>query len=197
MKTARNVIGGLGNLMFKQAFLWGKMMDGEIPDVYVQSEKYWAKHAHQIKTMYSEGIKPVDAVALHIRRGDYVDNSFYVNLWKTDYYQKALALFPTERFLVFCRDNQNVATDKADRQWCRDNLDPLIAGRYELPSMYNKEHEDLNLMAGCKSIIGANSSFSWWAAFLGEHDKIIMPSVDKWYDDGLERTECPIEWTRL
>lgn len=175
------------------------MRDGEIPDMYVQSSKYWGNYSNEIRSMYSLGIKPIDAVALHIRRGDYVDNSFYVNLWETDYYQKAISLFPNDKFIVFCRDNQDPHSDKADRQWCRDHLDPLIGGRYELPSIYNKEHEDMNLMAGCKSIIGANSSFSWWAAFLNTNpDKtVIMPSRDKWYSDGIERTECPPEWIRL
>lgn len=196
MKSVRHVIGGIANLMFKEAYLMGKCLNGDIPDVYVQSDKYWCQYADIIRAKFSEGIKPVDAVALHIRRGDYVNNPFYVNLWETDYYQKALALFPTERFIVFCRDNQNLLTDKADRQWCRDNLDPLIAGRYELPSMYNKEWEDMNLMAGCKAIIGANSSFAWWACYLGQGKKI-MPSVDKWYSDGLERTVCPPEWMRI
>ncbi len=194
MLPVRKQIGGLANLMFKQAYLVGKMMDGEIPDIYVQSEKYWVKHADKIKAMFSEGIGSGDKVALHIRRGDYVNNNFYVNLWETEYYKQAIALFPDDKFIVFCRDNQNWDTDKADRQWCRDNLTPLLGDRFELPPKENSETDDFNLMASCKARIGANSSFSWWACYLGQGTNV-MPRL--WYSDGFERTECPADWLRI
>ena len=194
MNSVRKTIGGLGNLMFKQAYIIGKVLDGEIPDGYVQSKKYWEKHAPTIRAMYSDGISYVDKVSLHIRRGDYVDNPFYVDLWKTDYYKKAIELFPNDKFIVFCRDNQGWETDKEDRQWCRDNLTPLLGDRFELPPKENTEWEDLNLMASCKHHIGANSSFSWWASYLG-NGMSVFPKA--WYTDGAERTECPIEWIRI
>lgn len=172
------------------------MMDGEIPDVYVQSSKYWAKYSQHIKAMYSEGITPgsIDKVSLHVRRGDYLNTDFYVDLTKTDYYQRAIAQFPSETFLVFCKDNQGWDQDKSDRQWCRFFLDKLIPGRYELVNKDNLEHEDLNLMASCKAHIGANSSFSWWAAYLGE-GKTIMPKA--WFTDEKQRIDMQPEWTLL
>ncbi len=193
MKTIRQQIGGLGNLMFKEAFLIGQVLDGTIPDVYVQGEHYWAKHKDIIKRHFSDGIGHVDKVALHIRRGDYVNNGFYVNLWDTDYYRKALEMFPTEQFIVFCKDNQGWDQDKADRQWCRENLTPLLGDRFELPPKENSEIDDFNLMASCKSIVMANSSFSWWAAYLGNHDKIVCPK--DWFADGIQRTELLSNWT--
>lgn len=197
MKNIRQQIGGLGNLLFKQAYIVGKMLDGEIPDVYVQGEKYWKRHAKYIKDTLSEGIETIDAVAIHIRRGDYLQaQDFHINLWNTDYYQKAIALFPeAKRFIVFCKDNQGWEQDKEDRQWCRENLSPLLGERMELPDKYNTEVEDFNLMASCKSIIGANSSFSWWAAYLGQHEKIVFPK--QWFVDGIQRTELLDNWTLL
>lgn len=195
MLPIRKSIGGLGNIMFKQAYLIDKTMKHEIPDVYVQSEKYFRDSAEYVKAAFSQGIGPkINKVALHIRRGDYINNSFYVDLWETDYYKKAIEMFPNDQFIVFCRDNQDWNTDKADRQWCRDNLTPLLGDRFELPPKENTETDDMNLMASCKAIIGANSSFSWWACYLGEGQKI-MPKL--WYNDGKERTECPAEWIRL
>lgn len=193
MVPQRKIFGGFANQMFKHAYLYSQMRKGDIPDIYVQSEKYWEPFKHEIKAMYSEGIKPIDKVALHIRRGDYVDNPFYVNLWTTDYYENAIAQFPNENFLVFCRDNQDWEQDKADREWCRINLTPLLGDRWELPSRYNKEHEDFNLMVGCKALIGANSSFSWWAAYLGdEKKKVIMPK--EWFSDGEKRIDLLPQW---
>lgn len=196
MKSVRQKIGGLGNLMFKDAYLIGQVLSGKLPDAYVQSIKYWEPHKELIRSHFSEGIGETDAIALHIRRGDYVDNTFYVNLWETDYYKKALALFPNERFIVFYRDNQGWDKDKEDRQWCRDNLTPLIGDRFELAPKENTEWEDLNLMASCKGIIMANSSFSWWGAFLGNPDKkVICPK--EWFSDGLQRTDPLSTWTLL
>lgn len=182
--------------MFKQAFLFGHMMDGEIPDIYVQSPKYWAKYREHIRAMYMEGIHPesIPHVSLHIRRGDYTGNSFYVDLTQTDYYQKAVAKFPGETFLVFCKDNQGWDTDKADRQWCRDFLDTFIPGRYELVNKDNEEWEDMNLMASCKAHIAANSSFSWWAAFLGG-GRSIFPKA--WFTDEVQRIDLLPEWEQL
>lgn len=198
MQSVRKTIGGLGNLMFKEAYLIGQMLDGAIPDVYLQGEKYWLKHKNLIKASYSEGIGPqIDKVALHIRRGDYLKaHHFHVNLWETEYYKKAIALFPDDtQFIVFCKDNQGWEQDKADRQWCRDNLTTLIGERFELPPKENTEEEDFNLMASCESVIMANSSFSWWAAYLGSHDKIICPRT--WFVDEVQRTELLADWILL
>lgn len=197
MKPIRQNIGGLGNLMFKEAFIVGKMLAGEIPDVYVQGEKYWKTYAEYVKQHFSEGIEKNDKVAIHIRRGDYLKvQHFHVNLWETtDYYQKALALFPEDKFIVFCRDNQGWEQDKEDREWCRQHLTPMLGDRFELPDKYNTETDDMNLMASCKSIIMANSSFSWWAAYLGEHEKVICPK--QWFVDGIQRTELLDSWIQI
>jgi len=193
MLPVRQTIGGLGNLMFKQAFLWMLMREGVIPDFYLQSYKFFEKYSDEIKEMYGAGIgEKIDKVSLHIRRGDYVNNSFYVDLWQTDYYKKAIAMFPDDtQFIVFCKDNQGWETDKADREWCRVNLKPLLGDRFELPPKENSETEDLNLMANCKAHIMANSSFSWWASFLGG-GRTIAPK--EWFTDKVSRVDLLPEW---
>lgn len=201
MRNVRNTIGGLGNLMFKEAFIIGKFLDGDIPDIYLQNYHLWEKHADQIKARFSGGIQTITnfharkKVALHIRRGDYLNNSFYVDLWKTDYYKKAIEHFPGEQFIVFCRDNQDWKQDKADRQWCRDNLSPLLGENFELPPKANTEIEDFNLMASCKSVIMANSSFSWWASFIQEHEKVIAPK--EWFSHKEDWISIPPHWIRI
>lgn len=196
MKDVRKTIGGLGNLMFKQAYIIGQALDGNIPDVYLQGEKYWKKHAASIKATFGGGIGKTDAIALHIRRGDYLQaHNFHKNLWETDYYQKAVAMFPKDKFLVFCKDNQDEAQDKLDRMWCREHLPELLGDRWELAPYEDTEVEDLNLMASCKSIIMANSSFSWWGAYLGDHEKVVCPA--QWFVDGIQRTELLDDWIKI
>lgn len=199
MQKARNVIGGLGNLMFIKAFLIALCMDGEISDTYVQQYSRWSKYKDIVRATFMEGVTPnsIDKVALHIRRGDYLNHkNLYVNLTETDYYQKAVANFPKASFLVFCKDNQSWEKDKEDRQWCRDYLDTFIRGRYQIVSKDNKEEEDMNLMASCIARIGANSSFSWWACFLAGANNI-MPK--QWFVEGAQaqRVESLPEWTLL
>lgn len=197
MKSIRQEIGGLGNLMFKQAFLWAFMREGAIPDLYVQGEKYFAPFKEEVKQMFSRGIGRDERVALHIRRGDYLKVSqFHVNLWDTDYYKEAVKQFPqSTKFLVFCKDNQSDAQDQNDREWCEQNI-PLLGIDFELHH-HTTETDDLNAMASCRGLIGANSSFSWWAAYLNPHadKKIVFPK--NWFVDGVQRTELLSEWTTI
>lgn len=194
MNLVRPTIGGLGNLMFKNAYIWAQMREGNIPDVYVQGEKYWGKYKEEIKQLYGHGIGHTDKVALHIRRGDYLKvPEFHTNLWDTDYYKKAVAQFPNETFLVFCKDTQNPVQDFEDQQWCIENL-PSLGIEFEMYH-HGEETSDLNAMASCKSIIMANSTFSWWAAYLGNHEKIICPN--EWFTDRKERIELLPEWTKI
>lgn len=170
------------------------MREGNIPDVYVQNEKYFAKYKDEIKQLYGHGIGKIDKVALHIRRGDYLKaTQFHVNLWDTDYYKEAVKYFPNEKFLVFCKDNQSTEQDRDDNEWCQSNL-PSLGIDFEMHS-HTTEEEDLNIMASCKSIIMANSSFSWWAAWLGNHEQVICPK--SWFTDGNQRTGLLDNWTKI
>lgn len=202
MQASRNVVGGLGNLMFIKAFLLGQVLEGKIPDTYVQQYSRWKQWHSHIKAAFSEGIEPkfIDMVAIHIRRGDYLKHKeVYVDLTETQYYKEAVKYFPDDKFLIFCKDNQGWEQDKNDRQWCRDFLDTFIPGRYELVNKDGLEHEDLNLMASCKARIGANSTFSWWACFLGD-GRNFMPRA--WFtvqgkQSGIQEVEMLPSWNLL
>jgi hypothetical protein len=177
-----NTFGRLGNQMFQMAYIYTQWLEGYIPDYYLQSPEFFNEKA--IKQLYGQGIgTPIDMVAIHVRRGDYVNNDFYVDLTQTDYYEESMLLFPDCDFLIF----------SDDIEWCKKYK--LFAG-CEF-SEGKSEIEDMNLMAACKGIICANSSFSWWAAFIGYAQKIIAPSRNKWYADGIERTVCPNTWVRI
>lgn len=183
MIPIEKLTGRLGNQMFQHAYLYAQTKEGYIPDIYVQSEDYFENCKEDIKALYAQDIPyGVDMVAIHVRRGDYVNNPFYVDLMQTDYYENAMAEFPDETFLVF----------SDDIPWCRKQ--PIFK-KCEF-STNNTDVEDLNLMAACKGVIIANSSFSWWGGWLST-GKVIAPEVDKWYFDGRERTRCPDSWIRM
>lgn len=181
MIPIERLTGRLGNKMFQYAYLYSQARKGEIPDVYVQDEEYFVEYRDEIKAMFSQDIPDeTDMVAIHVRRGDYVNNPFYVNLMDTDYYDKAMQIFPDEKFIVF----------SDDIEWCKkqDLFDGCAF------SERNDEITDMNLMASCKGVITANSSFSWWAGYLS--NGIVVAPLE-WYTDGFERTICPEEWIRV
>lgn len=199
MRKVRQQIGGLGNLMFKQAYLVGELLRGKIPDLYVQGTRYWSEYKNEVRAFFQEGIGYTDKVALHIRRGDYLKaDHFHIDLSKTDYYQKAIEYFPNDNFLVFCKDNQGKDQDARDRVWVAEFLSKILPeNKWEFAPFENSETDDMNLMASCKSIIMANSTFSWWAAFLNpnKEKRIICPKV--WFADGIQRCELLEEWIKI
>lgn len=185
------ITGRLGNKMFQWAYLYAQVRDGLLPDWYLQDPKYFEKYSDAIKQIYGQGIGYLSQVGVHIRRANnpinpdepkYSENPYYVNLSETDYYERAMAMFPGEKFLVF----------SDDPEWCKekfkDNPDVQVMEKGD-------EIEDFNLLASCKDLIIANSSFSWWAAYLNPNEvkKVIAPK--SWYKDGIQRTVLPKEWT--
>jgi len=175
--------GRLGNQMFQYAYLFAQVKRGEIPDIYLQSEEYFEDYNREIKAIFSTGIGHLDQVSIHVRRGDYVNNPFYTDLFESGYYEEAMEMFPDANFLVF----------SDDIAWCKRQ--PLFE-ECEF-SEGNDEVTDLNLMASCQHNIIANSSFSWWAAYLNPNPnkKVIAPAL--WHPDGLERTVLPANWITI
>ena len=100
MQNPSKYFGRLGNSMFQYAFCYAYAKDNDI-DFYFQDPKFFEKYGAEIKQLFGEGIYPTNKVAIHIRRGDYVNNPFYVDLTQTDYYEKAMAMFPNDEFIIF------------------------------------------------------------------------------------------------
>lgn len=174
MRDLRTHFGGLGNRLFQLAYIYKQARSGIIPDIYLQDESFFEPYGNEMRTILKEGLKPIDMVSVHVRRGDYLNNPFYVNLTETDYYDKALSLFPNEKFLIFCADRQMGSDDEGDMAWCQEHFKGKEFQFYQ----GKDEIEDFNQMASCKAHIIANSSFSWWAAFTSGN-RTIAPS--KWF----------------
>lgn len=183
--------GRLGNQMFQFAYIVNQMRRGFIPDTYVQSEQFFRESAPIIKELYGDNIGTIDYVSVHVRRTDYVGNDFYVDLFTNKYYERAMALFPNEKFIVF----------SDDIEWCKKQT---LFKDCEF-SEEKDEVEDLNKMASCKSNIIANSSYSWWAAYLNPNPtKRVIASKD-WYtlsspNDGeqsIYSTRLPDSWEQI
>lgn len=123
------------------------------------------------------------SVSIHIRRGDYLkSNEVYGGICTQAYYERAIVLIrerhPEAVFLVFSNED-----DFAER-WCREAEDKQ--GGIFIPVLGFSEdmgYLAMYLMSRCRSHIIANSSFSWWGAYLssGSDKMVIAPS--KWFND--------------
>lgn len=184
--------GRLGNRLFQIAYLYAQIRKGNIPNWYLQDPKYFEGYEDEIRRLFGEGIGYLSQVGVHVRRAanpinptepKYGENPYYVNLSETDYYEKAMAMFPGDKFLIF----------SDDPEFCRerfkgDNIQVMPKG---------DEIEDFNLLASCKDLIIANSSFSWWAAWLNPNPAKVIVAPIQWYADGVQRTQLPKEWVKI
>lgn len=151
---------------------------------YWQSEKYFKDDREAILHDFTfvnplpERLRAVAAdiagstsVALHVRRGDYVGNSHHDTVG-LDYYKAAIAHLtarvPDARFFAF----------SDDLAWVRANLAPNIS--CILVEDTRSGPEDLRLMSSCKHQIIANSSFSWWAAWLNRNPNKTVVAPARW-----------------
>lgn len=177
----KNIMGRLGNNLFQYAYLYAQARKGFIPSIYVQDEEYFKEYAGEIRHILGGDIDRIEYTAVHVRRGDYEGNSFYVDLSKDGYYERAMALVPGP-YIVF----------SDDIEWCKQQ--EIFKG-CDFAGNSSPE-EALNFMASCTNHVIANSSFSWWGAYLSPHGgKVIAPK--KWYTDEVERTKIPDSWTRV
>jgi len=146
---------------------------------YFQSEKYFKQHREHILTSLNitelkDKIKEKfgdcsDCISIHVRRGDYLELSDYHHNLTMDYYIKAIEKFDqSDKFLIFSND----------MKWCKDNFNFLKNVEF---SECDEDWEDIIKMSNCKDNIIANSSFSWWGAWLNENidKKVICPK--KWF----------------
>jgi len=106
-------------------------------------------------------------VFIHVRGGDYVGNVLHdVDL--TQYYPRAIALFPENtKFMIFTNDLEYAQS----QPWLKNISYSIISNESELDSLF--------LMSQCAGGICANSTFSWWGAYLNPTRKITLP--DTWF----------------
>lgn len=85
-----------------------------------------------------------------------------------------------------------------DIAWCKEQFDLENVVWMDVDTL--SEHEDweeMYLMSCCKNNIIANSSFSWWGAFLNQNKEKIVVTPKKWMNDNVGKDICPKEWIRI
>jgi len=135
------------------------------------------------------------SVSLHIRRGDYANDPTtlaYHGLASIEYYKKAIDMIQEKKdhpvFYIF----------SDDIEWVKENF-PLPSLSQIVSDKNIPEYEELALMSLCKDHIIANSSFSWWGAWLGQDKDKLVIAPSQWITDKTIDTSdiYPPEWIRV
>jgi hypothetical protein len=178
-------------------------------DGYWVSEKYFITIQDKIRNIFSvktpvnkdnqemlEKIRSTESVCVHIRRGDYVSNeraNKHHGTCSKGYYEKSASIYKDKIknpvFFVF----------SDDIEWCKKNIHLSKKMIYVDNNSLETGYEDLRLMYNCKYFIIANSTFSWWGAWLSSYNekKVIAPK--SWFaKKGLyEKDIVPDDWIRV
>jgi hypothetical protein len=142
---------------------------------------------------FAERVSSCNSVSVHFRRGDYTfdKNAIKKNgLLSLDYYERAIDLIKTKI------DNPVFFIFSNDKEWVAENF--KFADRKVFVEHNNDEfgYEDLRLMSLCKNNIIANSTFSWWGAYLNQNPEKVVIAPQKWlaYKKTYPEEFIPRDW---
>ncbi|MDI6046611.1 alpha-1,2-fucosyltransferase [Flavobacterium yafengii] len=180
---------------------------------FFQSYKYFIGYENLIRKLFAfpvetldevnkkviANIKSTNAIAIHIRRGDYVTDATtkqYHGNCSVDYYFKAISLLAERNkdfTLFFFSDDNN---------WVKEQFENLpYSKQFINHNNGGNSWKDMFLMSSCNHNIIANSSFSWWAAWLNANPEKRVIAPKKWFEKSEEQMNTkdliPPEWMRL
>lgn len=170
-----------------------------ILDGFFQSEKYFINHEKEIRELFKptkeilnninkkyNKLLNCETISLHVRRGDYVNNTNNHPPCSLDYYNKAIDIIGDGLVLVF----------SDDIDWCKNNFtgDRFVFIENE------KDYIELYLMSMCKNNVISNSSFSWWGAWLNNNPNKKVVGPKKWFGPAIQHNTndiLPSSWIKI
>ncbi len=198
-KAKKKIFGGKKTHIKSFDLLYHPIDDINIGDVYLdgywQSEKYFRNIENEIRHDFRfapltnpkhinlvERIKSGNSVSIHVRKGKDFHSPSRKDICNAAYYRKAINAIREQvndpQFYVFS-DNIN---------WCKENLDfidPVYAGVNDPTGL--DSYLDMQLMSNCKHNIIANSSYSWWGAWLNPNAEKMVMAPEKWFNENTVR----------
>ncbi len=203
-KRIRTVLGGDPSNSFKDVYL---NQTGDLYlDGYWQSPLFFQNIRENLLTEFTlklcseygnyilEQIKSNNSISVHIRRGDYIKRPVIKKQFgpcSANYYKLAIDRLQNEvldgKFFVF----------SDDIAWVKDNI-KVNPNTVFVSEPTNSDAEELFLMSKCKHNIIANSSFSWWAAWLNQNPDKIVIAPTPWFDKvTYDKDLIPDTWIQL
>jgi hypothetical protein len=173
---------------------------------YWQSYKYYEGMEERIRSGF-EFVPPLSErnrallasaagrslIGVHVRRGDYLANRGYAEVCGEAYYRAALSAAAegaADPLVLFFSD---------DLDWCRERLKGPGETIYVDWNRGRESYADMRLMIACDRLVIANSSFSWWGAWLGQRPGRLVVAPPKWFGGRMRDNPdiVPPEWTRM
>lgn len=176
---------------------------------YFQSEKYFLEIEEQVREDFSfkensdksnkrliDSILSSNSIGIHIRRGDFIENNKtnqFHGICSMDYYSKSIELMESQvnnpRFFVF----------SDDITWAKHNISLSSPTHFVDSNDSETGYKDLQLLSSCRHHIIANSSFSWWGAWLAKWEGQIVISPKKWFASELidAKDIIPNQWIKI
>lgn len=134
----------------------------------------------EVNKKYAQILGKNNSVTIHVRRGDYVKLGVFANICTREYYRKAIDIVRRQidqpEFFVFSND----------QGWCVENLKDAFSDapvHFVDNNRGNESYRDMQLMSMARCNIMANSSFSWWGAFLNAREDQIVVAPSRWMND--------------
>lgn len=199
---------------YEKSFLYNDLVFNLNGDIYFegywQTEKYFfdiqeqIRHSFKFRTIsddknlkFLHQIVNEESVSIHIRKGkDYLNNPLVFNTCELEYYSNAIKIIKEKvdspRFYIF--------SDNPD--WVLEHLNFLDFTIVDWNSTIGKNnYVDMQLMSNCKHNIIANSSYSWWGAWLNENNEKIVICPRRWFNSSKKRFNTrdltPSTWISL
>ena len=143
---------------------------------------------------YEKMLSDYNSVTIHIRRGDYVGAESFKNICTLTYYRNAIEevkrVIANPVFFIFSND----------QQWCKENLKQEFDGS-EVHFVTNnrgpESYRDMQLMTLARCNILANSSFSWWGAYLNQREDHIVFCPNKWVNNLEHKDHYVDDWIKI
>lgn len=155
---------------------------------FFQSEKYFEDSFGLIQQLltpkFGHNIK-YNCTAIHVRRGDYLSLTREYAQLDMSYYNNAMRTINSKEYIIF----------SDDINWCKAHFSGNVSfSEGQTPA------QDLALMLSCEHTIIANSSFSWWGAYLNKNPSKIVVAPQNWFGAGLPHDTkdlLPASWIKL
>ena len=173
-----------------QSELYFKDIENIIRDVYE------FKNIDEQNMKVARKLHLEDSVSVHIRRGDYLNHPLYERICTEDYYYQAVGMVqgrhPDSSFYVFSNDCD----------WSRGFFEKNFKNvKFEVIDINrgDKSYQDMYLMSQCRHNIIANSSFSWWGAWLNTNPEKMVIAPKVWINAPVEKyiNIVPQSWIKI
>jgi len=175
--------------------------DGMLFDGFFQSEKYFVDIKKQVQDLFNTdnvdlSTYEIDfnrSCSIHIRRGDYLKFSDSHPVMAKEYYINAVNVIheKIDHILVF----------SDDIEWCKSNFSKNEFNKNIIYSKEDKDYLEISLMSKCAHNVIANSSFSWWGAWLNKNPNKAVIAPKRWFGKNLEHLTTadllPPDWIKI